>query len=75
MTRNLVPRRNLLAAGAGTLAGAAGFPRAASAHTWTGPNMTNEQIIRKYYAAWEKKDWGPLEVLRADNFTFTSPND
>jgi ketosteroid isomerase-like protein len=36
--------------------------------------MKNEEIIRKYYAQWEKKDWGPLDILLADNFTFTSAN-
>jgi hypothetical protein len=25
-----------------------------------------------WYAAWEKKDWGPVDSLLADNFTFTS---
>jgi ketosteroid isomerase-like protein len=34
--------------------------------------MTNEEIIRKWYKAWEKKDWGPVDSLLADNFTFTS---
>jgi ketosteroid isomerase-like protein len=71
----VLSRRNLLAAGACALAGAAGLPgRAASARTWRGPSMTNEEIIRKYYAGWEKKDWGPLDVLLADDFTFTSAN-
>lgn len=36
--------------------------------------MKNEEIIRKYYSRWEKKDWGPLDILLADNFTFTSAN-
>ena len=75
MTRIAVSRRNLLVAGACALAGAAGLPATASAHAWIGPGMTNEEIIRKYYAAWEKKDWGPIDILLADNFTFTSAND
>ena len=29
---------------------------------------------RRYYKAWEKKDWGPIDVLLAENFTFTSAN-
>ena len=74
MTRIAVSRRNLLAAGACALAGAAGFPGEASTHALTGASMTNEEIIRKYYKAWEKKDWGPFDVLLADNFTFTSAN-
>ena len=39
-----------------------------------GQNLTNEELVRKWYAAWEQKDWGPLDILLADNFTFTSPN-
>jgi ketosteroid isomerase-like protein len=35
-------------------------------------NLTNEEIIRKWYAAWEKKDLGTFDILLADNFTFTS---
>ena len=31
--------------------------------------------MRKYYAAWEAKDWHALEILLADDFTFTSPRD
>ncbi len=33
----------------------------------------NEKIIRQYYSAYEKKDWHMLELILADNFTFTSP--
>ncbi len=33
----------------------------------------NEKIIRQYYAAYEKKDWHMLELILADDFTFTSP--
>ena len=35
----------------------------------------NEEIVRKYYKAWEGKDWHPLDILLADDFTFTSPVD
>jgi ketosteroid isomerase-like protein len=52
-----------------------GLAGEAIARASTEPSMTNEEIVRKYYAAWEKKDWGPFDVLLADNFTFTSPND
>lgn len=75
MTRIALSRRNLLEAGACVLTGAVGLPGVASAHVWTEPSRPNEEIIRKYYAAWEKKDWGPFDRLLADNFTFTSPND
>jgi ketosteroid isomerase-like protein len=33
---------------------------------------TVPEIIRKWYAAWEKTDWAPLEALMADDFTFSS---
>jgi|SRR5271165_544704 len=35
--------------------------------------VTNEKVIREYYAAYEKKDWHMLELILADGFTFTSP--
>lgn len=46
----------------------------ADAHSETGLSAKNERTIRKYYAAWERKDWRPFDVLLADNFTFTSAN-
>jgi ketosteroid isomerase-like protein len=75
MTWISMSRRNLLQAGACALAGAAAFPGVASAHAWIGLSTAKEEVIRKYYAAWEKKDWGTVDVLLADNFTFTSAND
>ena len=73
MKRTTVSRRNLLVAGVCTLAGGVGL-WGASAPVLTEPSMTNEEIIRKWYKAWEKKDWGPVDSLLADNFTFTSAN-
>ena len=35
--------------------------------------VRNEIVIRKYYAAYEKKDLSMLEQILADEFTFTSP--
>ena len=35
-------------------------------------NLTNEEIVRKWYAAWENKDLGTFNSLLADNFTFSS---
>ena len=72
MTRITVSRRNLLTTGVCSLVGAVSLPAAASASALGGLNLTNEEIARKWYAAWEKKDWGPVERLLADNFTFTS---
>jgi ketosteroid isomerase-like protein len=33
----------------------------------------NQQLIKDYYAAYEKKDWSILQRILADDFTFTSP--
>jgi ketosteroid isomerase-like protein len=72
MTRIAVSRRNLLATGACALTGAVGLPGLASASALDGQNSTNEEIIRKWYAAWEKKDLDTFNMLLASNFTFTS---
>jgi ketosteroid isomerase-like protein len=65
-------RRNLLVTGACALVGAVTLPGPARASASGGQNLTNEEIIRKWYAAWEKKDLGTFNILLADNFTFTS---
>jgi ketosteroid isomerase-like protein len=72
MTRMTVSRRYLLATGICAMAGAVSLPGSASASALEGQNLTNEEIIRKWYAAWEKKDLGTFDILLADNFTFTS---
>ena len=71
MVRKAVSRRNLLEAGACALAGATVFPESASAKATKGLGQTNN-VVRKWYAGWEKKDWGPLDLMLADNFTFSS---
>jgi ketosteroid isomerase-like protein len=72
MTRIAVSRRNLLATGACALVGAVSLPGPASASASGGQNSTNEEVVRKWYASWEKKDWSPVDSLLAENFTFTS---
>jgi ketosteroid isomerase-like protein len=72
VTKITVSRRNLLTTGACALIGAVSLPGPASASASGGQNSTNEEIVRKWYASWEQKDWGPLDSLLADNFTFTS---
>jgi len=82
MTGITMSRRDLLQAGACGLAGGAGLLRAATALAEENApitagrelGMSNEEIIRNYYAAWEKKEWSPIGNLLADDFTFTSPN-
>src|SRR5258708_40007380 len=72
MTKITMSRRNLLAMGACGLVGAVTLPVQARASVLRGNDLTNEEIIHKWYAAWEKKDLGTFNILLADNFTFTS---
>ena len=72
MTSTVVSRRNLLATGACALVGAASLPRLASAAASGGSSSTTEEVVRKWYAGWGQKDWGPLDTLLADDFTFSS---
>jgi ketosteroid isomerase-like protein len=72
MTSIAVSRRDLLTTGACALVGAMSLPRPARVSALGAQNLTNEELVRKWYAAWEQKDWGPVDSLLADNFTFTS---
>jgi ketosteroid isomerase-like protein len=74
MKKRTMSRRTVLGGGACALAAAMGIPQIAGAHAETGLSQKNEQTIRKWYAAWEKKDWRPVDMLLADDFTFTSAN-
>lgn len=65
-------RRTVLETGLCTLA--ATIPGVVSAHTGTGLSPENVETIRKYYAAWETRDWHPIDILLADSFTFSSAN-
>jgi len=65
-TRTAVSRRNLLATGACALLGVVSLPGLASA------SPSTEETVRKWYASWGQKDWGPLDNLLADDFTFSS---
>ena len=72
MKNRAMSRRTILGAGACALAAAAGIPQIASARGQTGLSPKSDQTIRKWYVAWEKKDWHPVDILLADDFTFTS---
>jgi len=72
MTRTAVSRRNLLATGACALVGFVSLPGPASASALGEQNLANEEVVRRWYATWEKRDWGPVDSLLADNFTFSS---
>ena len=49
MTRITMPRRNLLATGACALVGAVPLPGLSRASALGGPDLTNEEIIRKWH--------------------------
>lgn len=72
MTRITVSRRNLLTTGACALVGVVSLPASATSGALAEQNLANEELIRRWYAAWEKKDWGPVDTLLADDFTFSS---
>jgi ketosteroid isomerase-like protein len=72
MTRMTVSRRKLFATGACVLAGAVALPGSETASALTEENSANEELVRKWYAAWENKDLGAFNDLLADNFTFSS---
>jgi ketosteroid isomerase-like protein len=65
-------RRHLLGAGACVLTGMASVPGSAFAGASEEENLKNEEIVRKWYAAWGNKDLGTFNRLLADNFTFSS---
>ncbi|MGC2033233.1 MAG: nuclear transport factor 2 family protein [Steroidobacteraceae bacterium] len=72
MKNRIMSRRMIIEAGACVLAAAAGIPQIAGARAATGLSPKSDETIRKWYAAWEKKDWHPVDILLADDFTFTS---
>jgi ketosteroid isomerase-like protein len=72
MTRMTVSRRKLFATGACVLVGAVALPGPERSSALRGQNLVNEEIVRKWYDAWENKDLGVFNALLADNFTFTS---
>ena len=59
----MMSRRNLLGVAAIGLASALGLSPPTNASIRTARTMSTEEIIKRYYKAWEKKDWGPLDAL------------
>lgn len=72
MRESPMSRRTAIEAGVCALAAAVSVPISAGARAATALSPKAEEIIRKYYAAWEQTDWRPFGLLLADNFTFTS---
>jgi hypothetical protein len=75
MRERAMSRRTMLGAGACALAAATGIPPSVSAHSEKALSPKNEETIRKYYAAWESKDWHAIDAVLAEDFTFSSPLD
>jgi len=67
-----VSRRRLFATGACMLVGAVALPGPERAGALRGQHSVKEEIVRKYYAAWENKDLDSFNAVLADNFTFSS---
>ena len=65
-------RRTVLMAGPCALAAAAGIVQIANANVAATLSPKSDEIIRRWYAAWEQKDWRPVDTLLADDFTFSS---
>jgi hypothetical protein len=70
-----ISRRTVLAGGALALVATAGIRQIAEARTEAGLSPKGDELIRKYYAAWERKEWNNLNALLAEDFTFSSPFD
>jgi hypothetical protein len=72
MRENPISRRTAIEAGVFALAAAVGVPMNASARAAGALSARTDEVVRKYYSAWEQTDWRPFDALLADNFTFTS---
>jgi ketosteroid isomerase-like protein len=72
MTERAMSRRTVLEASVCALVAAASIAQKASANAEIGLSPKNEKTIRNWYAAWEQKDWHPVDILLAEDFTFTS---
>jgi len=64
-------RREMFGAGS-AVAGIALLVEAGAAPAQT--SSSNEMVVRAWYKAWEKKDWGRANAQSSDDFTFTSPD-
>lgn len=65
-------RRKLLQLGSLAVTGTATAPHAAAAQARTDPGSPTNEVVRRWYKAWEQRDWTPIDVMLAEDFTFTS---
>ena len=75
MRLRTISRRAVLEAGVCTLVATSGVQQRARASAETGRRSKSQEAVRKYYAAWESKDWHRIDTQLADDFTFSSPLD
>jgi hypothetical protein len=75
MRQKAISRRTVLEAGVCALVATAGVQQLARASAETGLHSKSKEAVRKYYAAWESKDWHRIDIQLADDFTFSSPLD
>lgn len=72
MTRMTTSRRKFFATGANVLVAAVALPGPEGVGALSTHTPANEEIVRKWYAAWENKDLATFNAMLADNFTFSS---
>ncbi|HTQ14587.1 MAG TPA: nuclear transport factor 2 family protein [Rhizomicrobium sp.] len=72
MSTSAMSRRKMFEAGGAVVAGTALLAQAPGA--LASEESASETAVRKFFKAWEQKDWGPFDAILADDFTFTSPN-
>jgi ketosteroid isomerase-like protein len=72
MRARTLTRRAVLGVGICALTATAETPSIVRADAGAGLNSNSEATIRKYYAAWEQRNWSPFNLLLTEDFTFTS---
>jgi hypothetical protein len=65
-------RRALLESGSGALLAMSVASMPVSAARTGALSISNEQLLRKYYAAWSQHDWSLVRAFLDDGFSFTS---
>ena len=72
MTRMVMSRRRLLGSGARALTGTVSLAEFSGASALGKQNAANEELVRRWYAAWGNNDLATFNLLLADDFTFSS---
>ena len=65
-------RRYLLAVGAGSLAAACGGAARPASSAAAAGSTHQEDLLRRWYASWEKADWAAADAFLPEDFTFSS---